>query len=166
MKIIKVSQVDASEISNIYAKSWKAAYQGILPQSYLDKLTNDRWLPIFQDSSISCYELKELNTFVATMSLSSARDETMQGWGEIISLYVLPEHLHKGYGSYLILFAIQELDARSYKDIYLWVLEDNLQALTFYEKHGFSLNGDRICSNINGQAFIEVKYCKKTTYSI
>ena len=27
----------------VYVQSWKACYQGLLPQAFLDKLTHDRW---------------------------------------------------------------------------------------------------------------------------
>ena len=32
-------------VSAIYARSWREAYQGIVPQSYLDRLEDGFWLP-------------------------------------------------------------------------------------------------------------------------
>ena len=34
------------DISRIYARSWKSAYRGIVPQEYLDALPEDRWAPL------------------------------------------------------------------------------------------------------------------------
>ena len=38
---------DLSEISRIYAASWKQAYRGMVPQAYLDRLPEDFWVPSF-----------------------------------------------------------------------------------------------------------------------
>ena len=40
-KIIKVTRELAEEVSYIYAASWKTAYRGIVPQSYLDGLSQE-----------------------------------------------------------------------------------------------------------------------------
>lgn len=34
---------DRSEISRVYEESWKFAYKGIVPQSYLDSIPEGRW---------------------------------------------------------------------------------------------------------------------------
>ena len=36
--------------------------------------------------------------------------------------------------------------------------EDNLRARSFYEKHGFSWNGERIPNHIGGKELIELRY--------
>lgn len=51
-------------------------------------------------------------------------------------LFVHPEHMGVGYGSKLLRFAIEERGIR-----HVDVNEQNQQALTFYLKHGFSING-------------------------
>lgn len=35
---------DRLSISNVYERSWKSAYQGILPQKYLDSIPKGRWV--------------------------------------------------------------------------------------------------------------------------
>ena len=37
------AQDDFNEAGEVYVQSWKACYQGLLPQAFLDKLTHDRW---------------------------------------------------------------------------------------------------------------------------
>jgi len=46
---IKDATQDAEIISKIYASSWKVAYQGIVPQRYLDELQNNFWVSAFQN---------------------------------------------------------------------------------------------------------------------
>ncbi len=57
---------------------------------------------------------------------------------EICKLYVEPFFQKKGIGHQLIEFAVQEMGAN-----YLWALEKNGRAISFYNRHGFRLSGKR-----------------------
>lgn len=57
---------------------------------------------------------------------------------EILELYVDPFFQSIGIGAELIEFAIGRLDVRR-----LFVLEKNVGAVRFYQKHGFALTGER-----------------------
>ncbi len=57
---------------------------------------------------------------------------------EVVELYVDYFFWNKGIGSSLIQYAID-----NYKVVYLWALEKNVDAIKFYERHGFHLSGDK-----------------------
>lgn len=57
---------------------------------------------------------------------------------EVCKLYVDPFFQSKGIGSELIEFAIKELRADN-----LWALEKNNRAISFYQRHGFYLTGQK-----------------------
>ena len=57
---------------------------------------------------------------------------------EIAELYVDYFFWKEGIGSKLIEFAKEKFDVKS-----VWTLEKNGDAIRFYEKHGFKLNGKR-----------------------
>ena len=57
---------------------------------------------------------------------------------EIVELYVDYFFWGQGIGAKLIEFAKETHDAR-----FLWVLEKNVDAIKFYEAHGFQANGKR-----------------------
>ena len=57
---------------------------------------------------------------------------------EIVELYVDYFFWNQGIGAKLIEFAKANHDAR-----FLWVLEKNVDAIKFYEAHGFGANGKR-----------------------
>ncbi|MBO7124050.1 MAG: GNAT family N-acetyltransferase [Treponema sp.] len=57
---------------------------------------------------------------------------------EIVELYVDYFFWNQGIGAKLIEFAKETHDAR-----FLWVLEKNVDAIKFYEAHGFAANGKR-----------------------
>jgi ribosomal protein S18 acetylase RimI-like enzyme len=61
--------------------------------------------------------------------------------GRIKAIYVLPEYQGEGIGSKLMKKAIEWLSEE--KQIYINVVEYNLKAINFYEKHGFSKTGKR-----------------------
>ncbi len=158
MNVERISKETASIASHIYALSWKTAYRNIVPQKYLDELSLERWTPLLQNSSFDGYLLKDNDEFVATSSISAARDDNMEGWGEIISIYVLPKHYYKGYGKKLLSFVISKLQEKGFSNIYLWVLEDNYQARKFYERNGFIAHKDKVKVNIGGKDLIEIRY--------
>ena len=57
---------------------------------------------------------------------------------EIVELYVDYFFWGQGFGAKLIEFAREKYDVR-----FLWVLENNVDAIKFYEAHGFAANGKR-----------------------
>lgn len=48
-----------------------------------------------------------------------------------------PEYMGKGYGKQLLAAAVDGLAQLGYRDIFLWVLEENRRARKFYENAGF-----------------------------
>ena len=83
----------------------------------------------------------------------------MHGFGEIVSLYFLPEYMGKGYGRLLLQAAVGELSKMGYDRAYLWVLEENWNARHFYEKCGFVQTERSLASEIGGKELREVQYC-------
>ena len=163
MEFLKVTKELAADVGRIYAQSWKAAYQGIVPQAYLDSLLGDRWAVRLQNSLYEDFVLKVDHELVATASITPAREESMAGWGEIISLYVLPQYFSKGYGSKLFSYAVEQLQKKGFDHIYLWVLEENKQARAFYEQQGFVYSGESAIITIGGKELTELRYINKKT---
>lgn len=57
---------------------------------------------------------------------------------EICKLYVDTSFQGEGIGNELVEFAIKELHADN-----LWALEKNIRAISFYQRHGFYLTGQK-----------------------
>ncbi len=158
LSLIRVTAQNASEASHIYAAAWKVAYRGIVPQAYLDALSPERWTPLLGNGNHIDLALEQEGKMVATCSICPARDAAMTGWGEIMSLYVLPECFRRGYGRRLIAAAQQELHCQGFAQQYLWVLEDNHRARAFYEAVGFMPNGRRSTFSVGGTELTELCY--------
>jgi GNAT superfamily N-acetyltransferase len=159
MEIRKIApEDDLDAISRIYVRSWKAAYKGIVPQDYLDELPETKWSQVIAKSEWTSLVLIEDGEMIGASAVSPGRDTAMADWGEIISIYLLPEYFGKGYGKPLLKAAIAELKAMGHSFIYLWVLEENGRARAFYEKNGFTASPDRHVDSIGGKDLVEVRY--------
>lgn len=149
---------DPYEISEIYEKSWKYAYKDIIPQDYLDGIPSGRWADNINKAGLKNLVITEYGKIIGTASVCKSRWEKYSGHGEIVSIYFLPEHMGKGYGSLLLGKCIEELKKNGYNKILLWVLEDNRRARKFYEKNGFVCSGEFMNSDIGGKNIKEVMY--------
>ena len=151
---------DIDKISHIYALSWKTAYRGLIPDDFLDNISETRWSPLLRAESSRLVLALENGKPIGVSTYCAARDEKMKGWGEIVSLYLLPTHYRKGIGTKLFSAVVAELMSEGYSDIYLWVLENNQTARAFYEKNGFVCNGDINADNVGGRAVNELRYIR------
>ena len=158
MQIEKVTPKTAWQAGQIYATSWKSAYAGIVPQPYLDGLSAGVWALRLGCLVYTDFVLKDGGRYVATASVTAARDPAMHGWGEVVSIYVLPECTGLGYGKALFAHAVHHLRENGFFKIYLWVLEENHRARAFYQKMGFAPNGDKTVVHIGGKALVEMRY--------
>ena len=153
---------DLLEISNIYEKSWKYAYKGIIPQDYLDNIPHGRWADSIGKNGMRSLVMIENGIIIGTASFCRSRWDRYKEYGEIVSIYFLPEYIGKGCGAPLLKRCIGELKLMGFREILLWVLEDNLRAVRFYERNGFICSGEYMNDNIGGKDIREVMY----TYSI
>ena len=155
MDIKTASILDVKVISYIHASSWKTAYKGIVPQEYLDNLKNNYWVPAFEkwisDDTVVSKLVYADNVATGCITYGKSRNLDLPNWGEIFSIYVLPKYFGRGFGKALIINAVNDLHDKGLKDIYLWVLEENLQAQKFYRNNGFFKSEDKMPFEISGK---------------
>ena len=152
---------DRAAISRIYEESWKSAYRGIIPQDYLDSIPQGQWaknvdIPCWHN--MVCVEDGEL---VGTSAFCRSRFGRYPDSGEVISIYLLPEHMGKGYGRQLLEAVLGELRGMGFAEAFLWVLEENVRARRFYERNGFSCTGEYLGCRIGGKDLREVRYVRR-----
>lgn len=161
MEIRPLRKTDSRlEVSRIYEESWKAAYQGVVPQAYLDGIPAGLWAANLDQEERWSLVLEESGQLIGTSSVGPSRWRDYPDFGEVVSLYLLPEHMGRGYGGPLLEAAVEALAGRGFRDVLLWVLEDNRRARRFYEKHEFRLAGDVMEQEIGGKRLREVLYLR------
>lgn len=149
---------DKFAISHIYEESWKWAYRDIIPQSYLESIPAGDWAARLGDFGRNSLVMLEGENYIGTSSYCGSRLSDYAGFGEIVSIYLLPEYTGRGYGKRLFSAAVEGLVGLGYRDIYLWVLKENHRARDFYEKFGFILSDDYLDTEIGGKQLRELQY--------
>ena len=141
MKIIIKTMETPEEIegkSLVHWQTWREAYDDLLPAEFQETMTLDRCRFFSQQYPENTLIAMDGKKVVGFISYGSFRDETIQA-GEIIALYVLKDYDGKGVSKQLMHAAFVALD--QFSEIYLWVLKDNKRAIAFYQKMGFTFDG-------------------------
>lgn len=153
---------DAGLISHIFSTSWRKTYQELISPDYLRRLPDDYWVPSVRSwlESGQLYGLivMEDGRPVGCVIYGRGRDSGYEDWGEIVSLYLLPDVLRRGVGSALLQEALRLLREDGYPRIYLWAIDGNHMADSFYKRHGFFRTDERVAYRIGGQDVTDVRY--------
>ncbi|MBF1738024.1 MAG: GNAT family N-acetyltransferase [Streptococcus sp.] len=141
MKIIIKTMETPEEIegkSIVHWHTWREAYDDLLPAEFQETMTLDRcrfFSQKYPENTLIAIDGKKVVGFI---SYGNFRGETIQA-GEIIALYVLKDYYGKGVSKQLMHAAFVALD--QFSEIYLWVLKENKRAIAFYQKMGFTFDG-------------------------
>lgn len=161
MEIRYINQSDdPSEISNIYENSWKYAYRDMIPQEYLNSIPAGHWARSIHTVGMNTLILMENGMMIGTASFCQSRMEEYSDYGEIVSIYLMPDYMGKGYGTLLLGKCMDELKRCGFDKILLWVLEENHRARRFYEKNGL------ICTKIFKEDTIGGKKLREVLYRL
>ena len=141
MKIIIKTMETPEEIegkSLVHWQTWREAYDDLLPEEFQETMTLEKcrfFSQKYPENTLIAMDGKKVVGFI---SYGNFRDEAIQA-GEIIALYVLKDYYGKGVSKQLMHAAFVALD--QFSEIYLWVLKDNKRAIAFYQKMGFTFDG-------------------------
>lgn len=163
MIIRKMTENDCTEIGALYAAAWKKGYEGLLPKLFLDELSPQKYeerAPMNGFLDNGSFVISDGQTIFGHCHARAADEEKMRGWGEIHTLYVHPNHWHKGYGTELIKYGTNWLRSQGFNDIYLYALIGNERAIKLYKKLGFTPNGDTLDCIIAGETVTDIRLIK------
>jgi ribosomal protein S18 acetylase RimI-like enzyme len=140
--VIEIRQArpsDAVAVASAHDEAWRAAYQGIIPGTELDKLINRRgsdWWEsaIRKGSRVSLLQFGDTVAGYANYGRNRAR--SLQYEGEIYELYLRPEFQGVGFGRRLFSAARKDLIHCGMKSLVLWALSENDPAVEFYRALG------------------------------
>ncbi|MBF9002445.1 MULTISPECIES: GNAT family N-acetyltransferase [Vibrio] len=141
MEIRAAEYRDYENIAKLHALSWRTHYHGILGEEYLEnEVLEDRLLiwqtrltnPPFNQHIVLIEEQDELLGFICVFGNHDFDKGTI-----IESLHVAPKHRGKGLGKLLIQEALKWVD-HYFADsgVYIEVMEENHQAVDFYDHIG------------------------------
>lgn len=150
LQIRRAVSHDAGEIARLHVRAWQWAYRGLIPENYLDGLTDtlprrEAWrTAALVDSG------EEQRTWVADVGdrivgfadTAPSRDEDAgPEMGELCSIYLDEFVARRGVGTALLYCAMNDLRSREFVGATLWVLDSNHGARSFYEALGWTIDG-------------------------
>ncbi len=130
---------DQEQMARIKVDGWKNAYDRIIAANYLNSLNYEKQAERYK---ASFYEYREL-VFVAV------RGDEVLGYScfnpnpnvdsfdsELVSLYIKPNEIGKGIGTELFIATRKQMINLGKKNMIVWCLSNNENAVKFYEKMG------------------------------
>ena len=159
---VRAAKNMAEDLGRIHAASWQAAYKGIVPDSYLENFTTQKRAEVFRKAmaigSEEYYLFKADGCPAGLALLHKSHEEGMEPTdGEIYAIYVHPDYWGTPITGMAIRFCVDRLTELGYSRLFIWVLEQNIRARRFYEKHGFLPDGKSKEIEV-GETLIEIRY--------
>ena len=145
--------------SFVHWQTWREAYDDLLPAKFQETMTLERCRFFSQKYPENTLIAMDGMKVVGFISYGNFRNETIQA-GEIIALYVLKDYYGKGIAQKLMKEALSTLDR--FSEIFLWVLKENKRAIAFYQKMGFTVDGQEKILEL-GKPIIEIRMVFKSS---
>ncbi|MGE5579945.1 MAG: N-acetyltransferase family protein [Bacillota bacterium] len=164
MVVRPATREDVLGLAKVHVDTWKAAYRGIVADSFLDGLSYERSAKGWERSLDEAESRQRV--FVAVDDNGSVigfasggpnRDTDTPHKAELWAIYVLPEGQGRGTGTLLLRRFAEAVAAEGLDSLSVWVLADNARGRGFYEAMGGVLAGRRQVM-IGGQSLEEVAY--------
>jgi len=159
---------DATEITKAHVRAWQVAYRGIMPDRYLDELSDElagqsqrrrRHIAAPDEPRVFNLVAEQEGAVVGWLAAGPSRDEDAhERQGEIWAIYVHPESWRTSAGGALMAAAIKRLTDDGYSEASLWVFEANSRARRFYERFGWRTDGASELFERGGGQAIEIRY--------
>lgn len=134
IEIKKFNIAYLEKLASFYVKCYQETYKNLLPKEYLDsKDYQSAYNTFSKPENQNLLILLNGSEIIGFCGYGKGRDN--KNYNEIYGLYIDSHFQDNGLGTALLKKAIAEINN---KDIYLFVLEKNINAINFYLKNGFT----------------------------
>jgi ribosomal protein S18 acetylase RimI-like enzyme len=132
---------DAEDLARVHITSWRETYQGLLPDSYLSRMSIPVYARRFRtglvqpgehDATLAAADRTHLIGYASGGPSRTQRP----GEAEVMTLYVLKSAQGRGVGRELLASMARVFAANGATSLMLSVLRDNIPARQFYEHLG------------------------------
>lgn len=130
---------DAVGVAAVHDAAWWGTYSGLIPHQALNTMIRRRdtkWWARAIRHSTRIIVMESQGEIVGYTTLGPNRVSTLPQEGEVYELYLLPEYQGVGLGKKLFLAARRELFSIGFSGTVVWVLEENVPAMQFYQNAG------------------------------
>ena len=156
--LIKPMTTDVEIMGKAYVHyaSWLETYPGLMPEKYLARrslLKCEETARAFPENTLVALAGDRVVGFLSYAP--QAREfVSVRPASEIVALYVLRERQGKGIGAALLERALELLPERN---VALFVLQGNEQAVGFYRHKGFEFTGKSLAQAVTGGELTELE---------
>ena len=163
IKYRQANIADIPSVAKVHVQSWRESFKGIVPQSYLDKMSEEKRKLAFEKA----FTIKGYKMFVAEdpkhgivgfADCGESRYNKLVE-GELYAIYLLKDFQRKGIGKLLFSLVIRGLVANGKNSISLVCLEKSPYKY-FYEKLNGKLHQKDV-TLIEGLEFVTLTYIWK-----
>jgi len=157
---------DVESVAEIRIRGWQNTYADQMPDDYLKNLSLEktilRWREVLSNP---VRDRKAVGAFISGkligyISMGPNRSEDEINSGEIFAIYVEPDLQKMGIGTRLINTSTEFFASLGYSYATLWVLHTNVQAMSFYERKGWSASGKRKTESLGNFEISEIQYTR------
>ncbi len=154
---------DAPAIARVHIETWRSSYGGIIPQEYLDSMTERNrtfvWVRLLEREGPALTTLvseDDDGRVVGFVSGGPLRHRDPRYQAEITSLYVMRRYQRANHGRRLFLAAANRLALSGLEGLFVWALADS-PSREFYARLGGEVVAEAMRS-FAGKALKEVGY--------
>lgn len=163
IKIRPLASGDEEATAKVHIQAWQEAYQGLVPQAYLDHLPSElkdrtnMWKNVLVNPQRWAWVAETQSGIVGFILFGPPRDSNREGYIELGAIYLLASQKGKGIGFSLLTTGFNQMKSLGYQKAYCWVLEGN-STIQFYEKSGATFSKKTKQDEIGGKMFNELAY--------
>ena len=137
---------DIDELAETAVAAWREGFRGIVPEeidpgrAWRPERISERIAGGSDGSEILAAEVE--GSVRGLLMLGASRDlGAPENEGEIVALYVHPDHWRRGVGRDLVRGALDRLADSGFAEAIVWTLAESQRNIAFYESLGFHLDG-------------------------
>lgn len=164
---------DGMAMGAVHVVAWRAAYRGVMADSYLDGLAATtfglRWEASLREGTTESTVLVALSDdrVVAICAVGNfrGRAERSEPTGELWMLNADPSAFGTGAATALHAAALQTLVDQGHRSAALWVVDRNPRARRFYEREGWHADSVQRTDEVGGSPIHEVRYVRDLALS-
>lgn len=128
--IVDVNEENLDLAARIHTESWQDSHRSFCTPDFV-AAHDQKHQRIYLEEELRAGKQVYMLIKDQPVGIVSVKDSLIE------NLYVLPEAQGQGFGTELLLFAIQKCDGVPC----LWILDNNQRAQALYERYGFCLTG-------------------------
>ena len=138
---VRVSEKNIQEAAEVHSLSWKDSHKAFCSKDFIKKHNIENQIGFLRKEIELGKKLYMLIENYSSVGIVSIHKDFIE------NLYVLPEEQGKGYGTKLLLFAIDKCKGQPI----LCILDNNKRAYNLYYKYGFRKTGkvNVLCDTIS-----------------